>query len=112
MAPGTQHPAPSAGTLSPPRAQPAHSTSARQAATLCEKGNLRVLCGAWVERSYVGIPQIGIAMGFLYWRCELAERAFKTGGGDGRALVPLPVLSAGKAHRRWCQLVVRAVEVP
>ena len=30
-------------------------------------------------------------------RCELAERAFKTGGGAGRVLAPLPVLSAGKA---------------
>ena len=46
------------------------------------------------------------------WGCELAERAFKTGGGAGRVLAPLPVLSAGKAHRCWCQLVVRAVEVP
>ena len=46
------------------------------------------------------------------WCCELAERAFKTGGGAGRVLAPLPVLSAGKARRRWCQLVVRAVEVP
>ena len=88
-------------------------------------------------RSYVVIPQIGIAMGFLLqirmswlralskgcrcwcwccgpgcWCCELAERAFKTGGGAGRALAPLPVLSAGKAHRCWCQLIVRAVEVP
>ena len=34
------------------------------------------------------------------------------GGGAGRVLAPLPVLSAGKAHRCWCQLVVRAVEVP
>ena len=41
----------------------------------------------------------------------VAERAFKTGGA-GRALVPPPVLSAGKAHRCWCQLVARAVEVP
>ena len=46
------------------------------------------------------------------WCCELAERAFKTGGGADRVLAPLPVLSAGKARRRWCQLVVRAVEVP
>ena len=46
------------------------------------------------------------------WCCELAERAFKTGGGPGRVLAPLPVLSAGKAHRCWCQLIVRAVEVP
>ena len=46
------------------------------------------------------------------WCCELAERAFKTGGGAGRVLVPLPVLSAGKVHRCWCQLIVRAVEVP
>ena len=45
-------------------------------------------------------------------RCELAERAFKTGGGAGRVLAPLPVLSAGKARRCWCQLIVRAVEVP
>ena len=47
-------------------------------------------------------------------RCcgELAERAFKTGGGAGRALAPLPVLSAGKVRRCWCQLIVRAVEVP
>ena len=36
--------------------------------------------------------------------------AFKTGGGA--ALAPLPVLSAGKAHRCWCQLIARAVEVP
>ena len=88
-------------------------------------------------RSYVVIPPIGIAMAFLLqirmswlralskgcrcwcwccgpgcWCCELAERAFKTGGGAGRVLAPLPVLSAGKAHRCWCQLVVRAVEVP
>ena len=79
-------------------------------------------------RSYVVIPPIGIAMAFLLqirmswlrallkgcrcWCCELAERAFKTGGGAGRVLAPLPVLSAGKARRRWCQLVVRAVEVP
>ena len=27
-------------------------------------------------------------------------------------LVPLPVLSAGKVHRCWCQLIVRAVKVP
>ena len=46
------------------------------------------------------------------WCCELAERAFKTGGGAGRALAPLPVLSAGKAHRCWCQLIARAVEAP
>ena len=46
------------------------------------------------------------------WCCELAERAFKTGGGAGRVLAPLPVLSAGKARRRWCQLVVCAVEAP
>ena len=44
--------------------------------------------------------------------CELAERTFKIGGGSGRALAPLPVLSAGKARRRWCQLVLRAVEAP
>ena len=44
------------------------------------------------------------------WCCELAERAFKTGGGAGRVLVPLPVLSAGKAC--WCELIARAVEVP
>ena len=43
---------------------------------------------------------------------ELAGRAFKTGGGTGRVLALLPVLSAGKAHRCWCQLNVRAVEVP
>ena len=83
---------------------------------------------------YVVIPQIGIAIRFLLqvkmswlpalskgrrccgpgcWCCELAERAFiKTGGGAGRALVPLPVLSAGRAHRRWCQLAVRTVEAP
>ena len=36
------------------------------------------------------------------WCCELAERAFKTGGvGCWRR----------KAHRCWCQLIVRAVEV-
>ena len=74
-------------------------------------------------KSYVVIPQIGITMGFLLqirmtalskgcrcwcwccgpgcWCCELAERAFKTGGA-GRVLVPLPVLSAGKVHRCWC----------
>ena len=40
------------------------------------------------------------------WCCELAERAFKMDGGDGRVLPPLPVLSAGKAHRRWCLLIV------
>ena len=78
-------------------------------------------------RSYFVIPPIGIAMAFLLqirmswlralskgcrcWCCELAERAFKTGGGAGRVLAPLPVLSAGKAHRCWCQLVVRAVDV-
>ena len=28
------------------------------------------------------------------WCCELAEFAFKTGGGAGRALAPLPVLSS------------------
>ena len=44
-------------------------------------------------------------------RCELAERAFKTGGGAGQVLAPLPALSAGKAHRCWCQLIARAVEV-
>ena len=63
-------------------------------------------------RSYVVIPQVGIAMGFLLqirmswlralskgcrcwcwccgpgcWCCVLAERAFKTGGGAGRVLV-------------------------
>ena len=63
-------------------------------------------------RSYVVIPQVGIAMGFLLqirmswlralskgcrcwcwccgpgcWCCELAERAFKTGGGSVRVLV-------------------------
>ena len=90
-----------------------------------------------LARSYVVIPQVGIAMGFLLqirmswlrallkgcrcwswccgpgcWCCELAESAFKTGGGAGRALAPLLVLSAGKAHRRWCQLIVRAVEAP
>ena len=83
-------------------------------------------------RSYVVIRQIGMARGFLLqirmswlrahskgcrcwcwccgpgcWCCELAERTFKTGGGAGRVLVPLPVLSAGKAHRCWCQLVER-----
>ena len=42
------------------------------------------------------------------WCCELAARSFKTGGA-GRVLVPLPVLSIGRAHRRWCQLIVRAV---
>ena len=93
------------------------------------------VCAYTFVRSVV--PQVGIAMGLLLqirlswlralskgcrcwcwccgprcWCCELAERAFKTGGGAGRALVPLPVLSAGKAHRCWCQLVVRAVEVP
>ena len=36
----------------------------------------------------------------------------KTGGGAGWVLAPLPVLSAGKAHRCRCQLIVRAVEVP
>ena len=45
-------------------------------------------------------------------RNELAERAFQTGGGAGRVLAPLPVLTAGKAHRCWCQLIVRAVKVP
>ena len=85
-------------------------------------------------RSFVVIPQIKIVIGVLTanknepralskgcrcwccgpgcWCCELAERAFKTGGGAGRVLAPLPVLSAGKAHRRWRQLIVRAVEVP
>ena len=50
----------------------------------------------------------------LLHKNELAARAFKrvSGGGAGRVLAPLPVLSAGKAHRCWCQLVVRAVEVP
>ena len=44
------------------------------------------------------------------WCCELAERARLR---RAAALVgPLPVLSAGKARRCWCQLVVRAVEVP
>ena len=76
-------------------------------------------------RSYVAIPQLGIAMGFLLqirmswlralskgcrcwcwccgpgcWCCELAERAFKTGGGAGRVQAPRPVLSAGRAHAR------------
>ena len=35
----------------------------------------------------------------------------RTGGGAGRVLAPLPVLLAGKAHRCWCQLIARAVEV-
>ena len=80
-------------------------------------------------RSYVVIPQIAIciSIGFLLqirmswlcalsrgcwcwcwccgpgcwrWCCELAEHAFETGGGAGRALVPLPALSAGYAHCR------------
>ena len=88
-------------------------------------------------RSYVVIHQIGIAMGFWLqirvswlralskgcrrwrwccgpgcWCCELAQGAFKSGGGAGRVLAPLPVLSAGKARRCWCQLIVRAVEAP
>ena len=72
------------------------------------------------------IPQIGMAMGFLLqirmswlralsrcyccgpgrWRCELAERAFNLRRGAGRVLA-LPVLSAGKAQRCWCQLAKR-----
>ena len=81
-------------------------------------------------RSYVAIPLwLQIKMSWLRalskgcrcwcwccgpgrWCCELAERAFMTGGGAGRALAPLPVLSAGEAHRCWCQQIVRAVEVP
>ena len=58
----------------------------------------------------------GAGAGAVSWRggwcCELAERAFKTGRGAGRVLARLPVLSAGKAHWCWCQLIVRAVEVP
>ena len=87
-------------------------------------------------RSSVVIPQIGIAMGFLLqirMSCARFRKGvgagagvvvlgagavswlsarFKTGGGAGRVLAPLPVLSAGKARRRWCQLVVCAVEAP
>ena len=43
------------------------------------------------------------------WCCELTERAFKTGGGAGRALVPLP-MSTGRGILPsylglcWCNL--------
>ena len=82
-------------------------------------------------RSYVVIPQIGIAMGFLLqirmswlralskgcrcwccgpgrWCCELAERAFKTGGGAGRVLAPLPVFLG----LCWCNFFPKMCEDP
>ena len=80
----------------------------------------------WANDTYV-ILQIGIAMGLLAAnKNELAARgagavvlgagavswlSARTGGGAGRVLAPLPVLSASKAHRCWCQLIARAVEV-
>ena len=63
-------------------------------------------------RSYVVIPQTGIAMGFLL------QIRFRKGVGAGAGVVVLGAgavsarlrrLSAGKAHRCWCQLVVRGV---
>ena len=61
--------------------------------------------GAATSRESEGVSNQNTMIIMVY---PLAERAFKTGGGG----VPLPVLSAGKARRCWCQQVVRAVEVP
>ena len=55
-----------------------------------------------------GAGVVVLGAGAVSW---LSARV-KTGSGAGRVLAPLPVFSAGKAHRRWCQLTVRAVEVP
>ena len=60
-------------------------------------------------RAFEGVSVLVLVL----WSWVLvAERAFKTGGGAGRVLVPPPVLSAGQAHRWWCQLVARPVEAP
>ena len=54
-----------------------------------------------------GAGVVVLGAGAVSWLSARLRRA-----GAGRVLAPLPVLSAGKAHRRWCQLTVRAVEVP
>ena len=84
-------------------------------------------------RSYVVIPQIGIAMGFLLqirmswlralskgcrcwcwccgpgcWCCELAERAFKTGGGAGRVLVSADCARCRKLAAQAAYILVPA----
>ena len=84
-------------------------------------------------RSYVVIPQVGIAMGFLLqirmswlralskgcrcwcwccgpgcWCCELAERAFKTGGGAGRALVSADCARCRKLAAQAAYILVPA----
>ena len=56
------------------------------------------------ERVSVLVLVVVLGAGAVSWLSARLRRA--AAGGAGRVLAPLPALSAGKAHRCWCQLIV------